>query len=245
MHFAPDYSMVSLLYDSLGDYLLLGATLWVVYLALEPTLRSRWPHSIVTWNRLLAGRWRDAQVWAHVLIGATVGAVMGMSIDLLHLRFADRSVATDYWLYTAFGPREWLSGQAGLMELGLTGGAWLFFTIFVLRQVVRKDWLAALIASIIWMLANTRHMFDPQWWLVIPVFVVLFAVLVFVLLRLGLVAAMAAIFFANDTASVLLGSDWSAWYVPNGLATLAVLLGIGVFAFVRSLGDRELLGSVS
>ena len=34
-----------------------GAFLWLLYLAIEPAIRSRFPHSIVTWNRLLAGRW--------------------------------------------------------------------------------------------------------------------------------------------------------------------------------------------
>ncbi len=32
---------------------------WLLYLALEPAVRSRWPHAIVTWNRVLAGRWKD------------------------------------------------------------------------------------------------------------------------------------------------------------------------------------------
>ena len=42
------------------------AVLWLVYLALEPAVRARWPHSIMTWNRVLAGRWLDAQVgFAH------------------------------------------------------------------------------------------------------------------------------------------------------------------------------------
>jgi hypothetical protein len=28
----------------------------------------------VTWNRVLAGRWLDAQVGSHILIGAAVGS---------------------------------------------------------------------------------------------------------------------------------------------------------------------------
>lgn len=51
-----------------------AAALWFAYLALEPEVRARWPHSIVTWNRVLAGRWWDAQVGSHVLIGAAVGS---------------------------------------------------------------------------------------------------------------------------------------------------------------------------
>ncbi len=65
--------------------------------------------------------------------------------------------------------------------------------------------------------------------------------LIFVLLRLGLVATIAAIFFVNAFNGMALGKDWSAWYVPASLATLLLLLGIAVFAFWRSLGGRELI----
>ena len=59
-----------------GDWLVAAAILFLVYLALEPAVRARWPHSIVTWNRVLAGRWRDPQVASDVLIGAAVGTGM-------------------------------------------------------------------------------------------------------------------------------------------------------------------------
>jgi hypothetical protein len=54
--------MISLAYGQPGDWLLWGAGFWLLYLALEPAVRAHWPHSIVTWNRILAGRWKDAQV---------------------------------------------------------------------------------------------------------------------------------------------------------------------------------------
>src|SRR5690242_12075926 len=33
------------------------AFIWLFYIALEPEVRQRWPHRIVSWSRLLAGRW--------------------------------------------------------------------------------------------------------------------------------------------------------------------------------------------
>jgi len=70
----------------------------------------------------------------------------------------------------------------------------------------------------------------------------LFTVLMFCLLRLGLVATMACVFFINSCNNITLGANWRAWYAPSGIATLGLLLGIAVFAFWRSLGGRELLG---
>jgi hypothetical protein len=65
-------------------------------------------------------------------------------------------------------------------------------------------------------------------------------VLVFVLLRLGLVATMTATFFIDSCNLITLGWDWKAWYAPFGLATFVLLLGIAIFAFWRSLGSHEL-----
>jgi hypothetical protein len=38
--------------------------------ALEPYLRRRWPERIISWNRLLAGEFRDPLVGRDILIGS-------------------------------------------------------------------------------------------------------------------------------------------------------------------------------
>ena len=50
------------------------------------------------------------------------------------------------------------------------------------------------------------------------------------------------IFFLNTFNAVMLGTDWTTWFAPAGLATALLLLGIATFAFWQSLGGRELLG---
>ena len=65
--------MLDFFIASVSFSLLNGALLWVLYLALEPALRARWPHSIVAWNRILSGKWNDSQVASHILIGCATG----------------------------------------------------------------------------------------------------------------------------------------------------------------------------
>jgi ABC-type nickel/cobalt efflux system permease component RcnA len=72
--------------------------------------------------------------------------------------------------------------------------------------------------------------------------VVVYSALAFVLLRCGLVATIVAVFFANSGNTVLLGSDWTTWYAPYGIASLLLLIAIAGWAFWRSLGGRELIG---
>jgi hypothetical protein len=59
VHAVPSSDMISLALSSLAGWLLWGTGYWLLYLALEPSVRAHWPHSIVTWNpfpgRPLAG----------------------------------------------------------------------------------------------------------------------------------------------------------------------------------------------
>jgi serine/threonine-protein kinase len=243
VHVLPDgFSMVALAFQSMADWLLSAGLFWVFYLALEPELRARWPHSIVTWNRLLAGRWRDAQVGAHILIGAAVGVFIWMGAELIQISAKPDALGNEGGLERTLGTRHWLAGPAGNLVSGLLVGLILFWAIFGLRQLVRKNWLAAVLASALSTLVNFAGNPPTDWQTEVPIFFVLFAVLIFVLVRLGLVAAMASVFFLNSCGSIIVGSDWSTWWAPYGVATLAMLIGIAIFAFWRSLGSRELLG---
>ena len=51
---------------------------WMLYVALEPYVRRRWPQSMITWNRLLAGGFRDPLVGGHLLVGVAWG--IGISL---------------------------------------------------------------------------------------------------------------------------------------------------------------------
>jgi hypothetical protein len=53
--------------------LLAGALCWVLYTALEPYVRRRWPQALISWTRLLAGSLRDSLVGGQVLIGIVLG----------------------------------------------------------------------------------------------------------------------------------------------------------------------------
>ena len=56
--------------------LLIGALVWLIYLAFEPYVRRIWPHALITWNRLLDGRLRDPVLGRDIVVGAAAGAVV-------------------------------------------------------------------------------------------------------------------------------------------------------------------------
>src|SRR5262249_13026808 len=48
----------------------------VGYLAVEPYARRRWPKLLVSWQRLLSGRFRDPLVGRDLLLGSLLGAAL-------------------------------------------------------------------------------------------------------------------------------------------------------------------------
>jgi serine/threonine-protein kinase len=241
-HPVADASLQGILLAAIADWLLGAAMLWFAYLALEPEIRARWPHAIVTWNRVLAGRWMDPQVGSDILIGAAMGSglwVFFKCIAIVLFKTREPSnwdVALNYFL----GSRQWVGSHAANATNALSLGLFIFLTIFGMRHVFRKDLLAALAAAVLFTLAQ-GEVRGSDWWAVGLLYLVIISGLIFALLRFGLVTTIAAVFFVDGFNAIALGADWNAWYVPASLATALLFLGIAIFAFWRSLGGRELL----
>jgi serine/threonine-protein kinase len=241
VHAVPETRMFFLFFQEIGEWVLAAGLLWVLYIALEPELRAGWPHSIVTWNRLLAGRWKDAQLSAHVLIGAAAGVLIWVGAELADIWFGSRQLGMEGGLEVTLGTRRWLAAHVGTLGGLMMVGFALFLAIFGIRRLVKKNWLAAILAAALAVVFNNPAQLAEHWQRLVPVYSVLFSVLIFVLLRHGLVALFAAIFFVNSCGKIIVGPDWTTWYAPYGLATLAMLVGIALFAFRQSLGSHDLI----
>jgi hypothetical protein len=146
---------------------------------------------------------------------------------------------------STLGPRQWLAAHTSLMEGSLLFGLLVFFSICGLRKMVRKDVLAAILAAMFLMFANGAIFSSSNWKVTAAIYIGVYSVLVFVLLRLGLVATFAAVLFIDSFNLITLGADWKTWYAPAGLASLLFLLGIAIFAFWRSLGAHELFNAAA
>ena len=72
-HHVPNFDELALFLESLAWGLFLSCFVWVLYIALEPYVRRRWPATLVSWSRLLAGGFRDPLVGRDVLAGCLLG----------------------------------------------------------------------------------------------------------------------------------------------------------------------------
>jgi hypothetical protein len=73
LHHVPTLAEVGLLSLALRDSLMSAAIFWLLYMAFEPYVRQRLPGMLISWNRLLVGRFRDPLVGADLLVGIVLG----------------------------------------------------------------------------------------------------------------------------------------------------------------------------
>jgi serine/threonine-protein kinase len=243
VHAVPTSDMAVLFYRAVSNWLMYASVVALTYLALEPAVRSRWPHSLVTWNRLLGGRWLDPQVASHVLIGSAIGCVVWLVFKLFSVS-TEGSDSVDFLgnLWFTMGTRQWLSGYAYIAANAIRVGLFGFLAICGLRALVRNVWLASITASVLFTFTESSVVSVPNWQLRAAIYLIVYSIIAFVLLRFGLVATMSVVFFANGMGAINLGLDWKTWYAPFGLASLLLMIGILLTAFWRSLGSHGLFG---
>jgi serine/threonine-protein kinase len=235
--------LISAWLGAAGDWLFGALAVWCLYLALEPAVRSRWPHSLVSWNRLLAGNWMDAQVGSDLLIGSAIGALLWVSVSMIDFWLVPHNtLASGLNLWAAESTRHWIGANAIQVETSLFIGLIGFFTIIGMRIWLKHDIAAALAASLVFTVMRPGVFNEEHLWIMLAIWIALYASLVFTLIRFGLVPTLAAVFYINSYQYMTIGSLRAGWMTGSGIATLSLLIGLAVFAFWRSMGARELIG---
>jgi len=237
-HVANDSELALLLLGASIALFLAGVT-WLMYVALEPLIRRRWPDSLIAWTRLLSGRFSDPLVGRVLLAGALLGvfaAVFGELLELARRAFeATPPIPPFPWDTTLRGPRavaSHLSNPAVAMFFALAT-AMLFF---LLRAVLRKEGLAA--AAFVLIMTVPPFLIDGP---ISGAFgLVAAAAFIFVFLRFGLLALVFANLFAH-CLQFPLTADFSAWYAGTSLFVLGALAAVAVYGFRIALAGRPML----
>src|SRR5437867_11410467 len=73
--------------------LLMGGVTCMLYLALEPWIRGRWPQAIITWSRLISGQLQDPLVGRDILFGVMFGVGWLLIFVLMFALLARRGAA--------------------------------------------------------------------------------------------------------------------------------------------------------
>lgn len=216
---------------------------WIIYVALEPFVRRRWPQRIISWSRLLAGQVRDPLVGRDLLIGALFG--LGMLIVI----FVGGSLPGTFDLPTDladFVDADALVGLSGVVRqlnehvfIAVLIGLSSLFALLLLTMLLQKEAAATvvfwLLLTLVWNLALPG---GPMLRIALGMAA---AMLVFVLRRFGLLAVASGLFFYLTCRYYPITSDLGAWYAESAIWAFLVVTVPVIFGFYTSLAGQPIL----
>jgi serine/threonine protein kinase len=239
MYHVPNDGELILIVAAAGRALFSAAVVWLLYLALEPLVRRRWPQTIVSWSRILSGRLRDPLVGGDILVGVAFGLFWVLVIQagsLIGQRFGEvpNYGGIDGLLGVRYLASSFLSHVAG----GVMFAFGSFLLVFLLRLILRRDWLAA--TGFVGIFVLIKILGSPESLWVLPVLILIYVIFVVLLLRHGIVPLVVSIFTADFLLMSPLTLDFSSWYITSSLLALLAVLAVAAHGFRCTVAGKRL-----
>jgi serine/threonine-protein kinase len=237
-YFKDVSKMINAFVVSLSSTLFEGVMLWVLYLALEPYVRKRWPETIISWTRALAGRFRDPLVGRDVLLGCLLGVATRALANAPRWLGLDPRRPETFNLPSLNSTRnlfgEFLDGQIHSLITPMLVLVLLLLFGVVLRRILMAAGAVLVLAGIFgW--AFGQHWLDPV------SFLLLMGVVLLSLTRLGLLAT--TVLFATENAlDFCITENLFAWYGAGTILAVLWVLAVAGYGFYTSFAGRPVFG---
>jgi len=222
----------------LGSIFVPAAIVWMFYLALEPYVRKTWPETVISWSRALAGRLSDPLVASHVLAGLAVGvaaSILGELTNLLpmHYGYAAAIPNLSAMIRFLFTQNPTAVALWALLDAFYIGLLYLLAMVIFLI-VLRRKWLAS--AALV--LFGPAIMF--QWyffgWIQWVQQSLVMGLILLLLVRYGLVAAIVGIWSMLLLRFLPITSDMSVWYAGQTRYAVGLICIIAIAAATLATG---------
>jgi hypothetical protein len=242
----PSAAEVQLLRMGLAWALFLATQIWIVHIALEPYVRQFWPNTLVSWNRVVHGRFADALVGRHVLLGCLCGVAIMLNDQFAVMCGAWFSVPTrqamdigmwgrlDSMLNALVGQRYALA-QLLLTQVWAIRIVWFYGMTSVLffRLIFRSDWLAAIgfAAAYTFVFTLDEGGANGNWVTMIPLVLPKIALFAFLFLRCGILPAVMMVLVRLLLAFPLTANPTASYFYVSLSAIIVVvaLAGFGAY----------------
>jgi serine/threonine-protein kinase len=216
----------------------------MLYFGLEPFVRRRDPHTLISWVRLIGGKIRDPLVGRDVLIGMTYGVLLGVyeSADnvLLPLFGGAPPQPGAPSMESLLGVRQTLGSVFFYTWIFVLYSLAVFFLLFLVRLVVKKDWIAAIVIVFLGAVTNTG---GDYFWMTLLFTAIIWLSIYLVLRRFGLLALVVGLVVQNMLVTFPMTTHLSRWYAAGAIAGMLTIIAIALFAFHSALAGQPLFSA--
>ena len=213
--------------------------MWVCYSAIEPFVRRYLPEVLISWSRLLGGQYRDPRVGRDLLAGILVGICCVIMICAAHT-WLGLDEPPEQWPITLMGPFALTGAVLSTHIICVIISLLLLIPLLLLRPLVPYRRLAVIgPAALLIVFTATPRIHNLTNCLV---FTLVSVVLAYLLVRLGMLAFIAA----STTAMVLriapITTDSSIFYYGDGLSVLLLIAAFALLGFYTAIGGKSIFG---
>ena len=240
-HHVLSIGEVGMLGNALQGALFVAAVTWILYVALEPYMRRLWPDALISWSRLLAGHVRDPMVGRDLLLGSAAGVALAVGIVLARILpgwmgHAGRPPVSNS-VATLPGARQVMSLLLEVQLGALLVPVGVFLLILLARLVVRKQWIAVGLALVIMtLMQGLQGSASLLGW---TLSACIWTLLIWIIVRRGLLAAVFTFVYANLLLTLPLTSDLSSWYAGRAWLGIGLLTAVALYGYyISSLAGR-------
>ena len=223
--------------NALAEALYWAAISGVIYLAVEPFVRRRWPHALISWNRLLEGRFGDSLVGRDVLVGVFLASLvcivrtLGRLGGLTPIEYPEAEL-----LQAMHSMPQTVSFLFGKFFDAANISLALFFLFCCIRAVFRNPWFA----TPVWLAVINALTPSPQRYggmVIVSAFAVLWVV---AMLRFGVTAGM-AMWFADRIFRAEIMLPPQGWHASRYYVLVGAVAAVALYSFARSRGKHSLV----
>ena len=213
----------------------------LLYFGLEPFVRRRDPHTLIGWARLISGKIRDPLVGRDVLIGTAYGVLLALfesSDNILLPIFGGLPPQPGTPSMDALlGVRPVLASVFAYSWVWVLYTLAIFFALFLLRLLAKKDWIAALVIVFLGAITNTG---GDYFWATFIASALIWTSIYLVLRRFGLLALVVVMVVQNMLATLPVTSHLSRWYASGAIAGMVTIVAIALFAFYSAMAGQPI-----
>jgi len=222
--------------------LFFGMMTWLLYAALEPYVRRHWPDTLISWSRMLAGKFKDPVFGRDVLLGTLFGLLASVADQVQPMVEAGlgKPPMRPLGFYNSYS----LDGVHGGIAMVLFQAAAsfsnalvVFFLFFILRLIFKREWLAAALVGLLFCVPSIGAQNPWIDALFTGPFIVAY---LWILRRFGLVA-LTVLYFVDQLADQIpLTTPLTAWYVEGGMVGMVVIVAVALSGFHVSRAGKPL-----
>ena len=244
-HFGNVEGETAVIYQIISFGLYLAVLIGVTYIALEPFARRFWSELLISWNRLLAGDFRDPLIGRDILVGGVFG--VGNALVIHFQRLVQEFVfGKGEQINNAFF-LEPLSGWTGTVSRLLEGlafpvlfGLGYLFLLLMLYIIFRNKKTSIILFGLLIWLSTAIFAFQSGRWLPAIFSLIAASITTFVIARFGLFAIIATIYYSAICNVYLLTFNTSSILFPGTVIVFIFAFALTLYGFFISIGKQPI-----